>query len=285
MIWRPWELASPSPDVPCTIGFYFSIRDGALNMFVNMRSNDVIWGLTYDGWMFANLQHALAYALDLEVGEYHHFAMSLHIYIDRDEKLIAKLHKPKGEFETPPFFTTSQKETHGGKPLYRWTRVTEWARRSLRCPRKTGGAATPPPTASMKWYYERLKDYPSIGVRCARCRYILPQTLEHFHSWVKEKRVSNRCKECFIAVKRGTVREHIEALKLIQGKRCAICRVELDLSLDHDHSTGKVRGWLCRRCNCGLGMIGENNLESAINYLTDSVKTSAEVDKITEQVW
>lgn len=27
--------------------------------------------------------------------------------------------------------------------------------------------------------------------------------------------------------------------------------------IDHDHTTGKFRGWLCRNCNCGLGMLGD----------------------------
>ena len=41
------------------------------------------------------------------------------------------------------------------------------------------------------------------------------------------------------------------------------------LSLDHCHSTGKFRGWLCVRCNLGIGSLGDN-LESvlkAVKYL------------------
>lgn len=30
------------------------------------------------------------------------------------------------------------------------------------------------------------------------------------------------------------------------------------LHLDHDHITGKFRGWICARCNLGLGSIGDN---------------------------
>ena len=29
------------------------------------------------------------------------------------------------------------------------------------------------------------------------------------------------------------------------------------LVLDHDHTTGAFRGWLCRNCNIGLGMLGD----------------------------
>ena len=39
--------------------------------------------------------------------------------------------------------------------------------------------------------------------------------------------------------------------------------------LDHDHVTGKFRGWLCNRCNRGLGHFGDTiaGLERAIAYL------------------
>ncbi|MBI1316395.1 hypothetical protein GC167_05985 [bacterium] len=34
---------------------------------------------------------------------------------------------------------------------------------------------------------------------------------------------------------------------------CEICDAESKLMLDHDHCTGKVRGWLCNRCNSIIG--------------------------------
>ncbi len=41
------------------------------------------------------------------------------------------------------------------------------------------------------------------------------------------------------------------------------------LNLDHDHDTGKFRGWLCGPCNKGLGALGDNEkgLERALKYL------------------
>jgi recombination endonuclease VII len=40
-------------------------------------------------------------------------------------------------------------------------------------------------------------------------------------------------------------------------------------ALDHDHSTGAFRGWLCSPCNTALGLFGDNRqvLEKAIAYL------------------
>ena len=41
------------------------------------------------------------------------------------------------------------------------------------------------------------------------------------------------------------------------------------LAIDHDHETGKFRGWLCTQCNTGLGKFGDNTegLKKALDYL------------------
>jgi hypothetical protein len=44
------------------------------------------------------------------------------------------------------------------------------------------------------------------------------------------------------------------------------------LEIDRDHVTGRIRGLLCRKCNCGIGMFGEDveNINKAIRYLEKS---------------
>lgn len=57
---------------------------------------------------------------------------------------------------------------------------------------------------------------------------------------------------------------------------CEICNkpntsnVKGSLSVDHDHSTGKVRGLLCDKCNRAIGLLGDNPelLLKAAEYLT-----------------
>jgi len=41
---------------------------------------------------------------------------------------------------------------------------------------------------------------------------------------------------------------------------CGVPEVECQtlLNIDHDHSTGCFRGWLCRRCNSALGYLNDN---------------------------
>jgi hypothetical protein len=53
---------------------------------------------------------------------------------------------------------------------------------------------------------------------------------------------------------------------------CEICRREGPTDLDHDHTTGAFRGWLCRPCNLGLGKLGDDvaGVRRAIAYLERS---------------
>jgi thymidylate synthase len=67
-------------DVACASTLQFLIRDGELHAVCNMRSNDAIWGLPYDVFLFTMMQELLACQLGLELGEYHHCAGSMHIY-------------------------------------------------------------------------------------------------------------------------------------------------------------------------------------------------------------
>lgn len=50
------------------------------------------------------------------------------------------------------------------------------------------------------------------------------------------------------------------------------CNKIKDLSVDHCHETGVVRGLLCHKCNIGIGALQDNIaiLNSAINYLNQS---------------
>jgi hypothetical protein len=54
-----------------------------------------------------------------------------------------------------------------------------------------------------------------------------------------------------------------------QDSKCGICERELDrqaVCVDHCHTTGKVRGILCRNCNMKLGWY-EKHFEAAATYL------------------
>ena len=101
-IWR--ENPRPSKDVPCTSLFQFMIRDGKLNMYVTMRSNDIIWGSNYDVPSFSLIQLIVASCLGIEPGLMFHTANSLHLY-ETHFSLAEELASPfegdlKGELPT-----------------------------------------------------------------------------------------------------------------------------------------------------------------------------------------
>jgi len=67
-------------DAACATSLQFLIRRGKLDAVVCMRSNDAVWGLPYDVFLFTFLQEVMALELGVDLGSYHHFAASLHLY-------------------------------------------------------------------------------------------------------------------------------------------------------------------------------------------------------------
>ena len=56
-----------------------------------------------------------------------------------------------------------------------------------------------------------------------------------------------------------------------QGMKCPICNrsIKKNLSVDHDHKTGKIRGIICNDCNLAIGNAESSieRLKSMVNYL------------------
>jgi len=75
-------------DEPCTIALQFLIRNNKLNLTTIMRSNDLWFGTPYDVLFFTTVQQLLADSLDIELGTYHHFATSMHIYDRNIDNLV-----------------------------------------------------------------------------------------------------------------------------------------------------------------------------------------------------
>lgn len=81
---------APTKDTPCTVYLQFLLRDGKLNLSVHMRSNDVWMGVPYDMFSFCFLQMLMAMSLEVGIGEYTHYAGSLHLYKRDYSKAITK---------------------------------------------------------------------------------------------------------------------------------------------------------------------------------------------------
>ena len=101
----------------------------------------------------------------------------------------------------------------------------------------------------------------------------------HFSRYV----TTNNCVECnnkkiryskwqAIKKKYGLEKEDYESIFNKQNSSCAICKSLLNdknTHVDHCHSTKKVRGLLCSKCNQGIGLFNEDveNLKNAVDYL------------------
>lgn len=92
---------------------------------------------------------------------------------------------------------------------------------------------------------------------------------QHSREWQRDY---NREKSRF--KKYGITKEQYLQMVEDQEGLCAICRKPYDwensaLYIDHCHTTGKVRGLLCRTCNKGLGYFHDDVavLARAIEYL------------------
>jgi hypothetical protein len=81
-----------------------------------------------------------------------------------------------------------------------------------------------------------------------------------------------------VCARYGITVEQFEELKRRQGGVCAICGQPetlvrqgglCELTIDHDHETGQIRGLLCNNCNRAIGLLKDNTqvLRSAAAYL------------------
>tara|TARA_R100000781_G_scaffold28413_1_gene21017 strand:- start:427 stop:804 length:378 start_codon:yes stop_codon:yes gene_type:complete len=102
--------------------------------------------------------------------------------------------------------------------------------------------------------------------RCCTCREV--KLLETFHKDAREP--DGRRPDC--ASCRNAKMRRIKQLRKTVGEpplNCQCCgrpAKNNKLSLDHDHSTGEFRGWLCQPCNKSLGRIGDN-LEGVLKFV------------------
>jgi len=118
-------------------------------------------------------------------------------------------------------------------------------------------------------------------IQCTRCKQKKPGTSEFFPLHNKKNNgLDSWCRACRSMyrseTRRGKYRSMIsDAIldKIIKSTfECTICGDETELVVDHCHSTHKIRGMLCNRCNKGLGLFRDSTdiLEFARIYLLSS---------------
>lgn len=88
------------------------------------------------------------------------------------------------------------------------------------------------------------------------------------HALAVTRRMSKRggYEPCYAS--QSHIEEQFTGVCCICGAKEAECSTKLHL--DHDHATGRFRGWLCSTCNTGIGMFHDSThlLVRALEYLT-----------------
>jgi thymidylate synthase len=119
-------LDTESKDVPCTYALNFRIRENKLKMTVHMRSQDSVFGMGNDAPCFSLIHEMVyvavrdAYYPYLEMGEYHHFADSFHLY-ERHFKMAEEIVNGS---EFTPIIAPEIKNFEEVKFLIKWIHLT-----------------------------------------------------------------------------------------------------------------------------------------------------------------
>lgn len=103
--------------------------------------------------------------------------------------------------------------------------------------------------------------------------YSKPSAKEYSASYQRSYRTSGQARRSGIMRKYHVSPEEADhLLERLQGN-CDVCGHDGSherLCVDHCHTTGKVRGILCQKCNRALGQLGDDvaSIERLLTYLT-----------------
>ena len=130
-----------------------------------------------------------------------------------------------------------------------------------------------------EFYKDFFEGWVEETKRCSKCLEDLPIDAFGFDGGAKYRR--HECKNC--ARKQTQILGKLKktAPPVAQNYRCPICNRNAEEAkgnnpkkkgvwcADHDHVTGQFRGWLCHKCNLGLGNFNDSveRLLAATKYL------------------
>lgn len=96
---------------------------------------------------------------------------------------------------------------------------------------------------------------------------------ESWAKWKTNPENQRKVRDYNLRVRYGLSLEEFEARVAAQGGLCTVasCGNPAEV-VDHCHSSGKVRGVICKKCNWALGYAGDSvaRLQGLINYLQES---------------
>jgi thymidylate synthase len=149
-IWGAGDITGGQAHNLCTVSLQFLIRDKALDLFVTMRSNDAWYGLCYDLFQFAQVQHTVARCLGVPAGRYFHTAASMHLY-ERHWDVASLLTSPAPEHRGLWLTGIGVKQGQA------------WGAARVRAKALLNGDPLPNPSAAERWFAETLAPYDPDG--------------------------------------------------------------------------------------------------------------------------
>ena len=122
-------------------------------------------------------------------------------------------------------------------------------------------------------YYKNTKATHGVGHRCIECdKKIKKEGYETDYMKTRNRHLKRNF---------GITLDDYDRMLKSQNNRCAICnststsnKYHKYFAVDHCHTTKKVRGLLCTRCNAGIGYMKDDieRLQKAIAYLREMNK-------------
>jgi hypothetical protein len=125
-------------------------------------------------------------------------------------------------------------------------------------------------------YYTHKRTKDGKGSWCKKC--LISRTTEKRTDPMQKELWKEYGRRSFLKHRYGITTDEYDSMVIAQGGVCAICKNNTAggrgtgsrLAVDHNHTTGVVRGLLCSMCNQGIGMFKDDPtlLSKAIEYLT-----------------
>ena len=103
---------------------------------------------------------------------------------------------------------------------------------------------------------------------CSRCKEFKSESEFSFKKYPEVK--SKQCRRCTLDTGKLWIREQDSKALRLSVSGCEICGSnEKTLHVDHDHSTGEIRGVLCFLCNSAIGKLKDSAalLRKAAEYI------------------
>lgn len=127
----------------------------------------------------------------------------------------------------------------------------------------------------------QLREADGRSPRCSACR--RERARQRERAYRARPEVARRLKDDAVRrrdARRGNLRprkltlEQFDEMVAARDGCCDICKKQAELRVDHDHSTGIVRGLLCHSCNAGIGGLGDTvaSVRAAYAYLLGAAR-------------